>query len=40
MSIITTVHRPDLTERERAKRMEAIKHAATELIVSTERKKK
>ena len=34
-----TVVRPILTEEERAKRMEAIKRAAVNLVISTEREK-
>jgi hypothetical protein len=36
---IIKVHRPELTEEEKAKRMEQIKQAAIQLIVATERKK-
>ena len=36
---IITVVRPILTEEERAKRMEAIKRAAVNLVISTEREK-
>lgn len=35
---IVTVHRPELTPEERAKRMEEIKQAATGLIMATMRK--
>ncbi len=35
-----TVHRPDLTDEERAARMEEIKHAAANLIVGMEKAKK
>lgn len=35
MQIITTVHRPELTLEERARRMEEIKKAAAGLIVAT-----
>lgn len=34
-AVIVTVHRPELTPEERAKRMEEIKKAATALIVAT-----
>lgn len=37
---IITVSRPVLTEEERAKRMEAIKKAAVELVLSTESAKR
>lgn len=40
MENIIRVHRPELTEAERAKRMEAIKEAAARLIVATARAKK
>ena len=33
-NIIVRIHRPDLTEEERAKRMTAIKAAATRLLVA------
>lgn len=36
---IITVVRPILTEEERAKRMEAIKQAAINLVIATERAK-
>lgn len=36
--VIVRVHRPELTEQERAKRMEQIKAAATQLLMA-ERKK-
>jgi hypothetical protein len=36
---IITVTRPDLTPKERAKRMEAIKKAAVDLVIAAERKK-
>ena len=36
---IITVSRPVLTDEERAKRMEAIKKAAVELVLDTERRK-
>lgn len=39
MRISTTITRPTLTERERAKRLEAIKQAAVDLVLATERKK-
>lgn len=38
--VIVTVHRPELTPEERAKRMKAIHDAAARLIVATERAKK
>lgn len=38
MAIIHII-RPDLTPEERAKRMEAIKKAAVDLVVATERAK-
>lgn len=31
------IHRPELTEEERAKRMEEIKRAAVQLVIATER---
>jgi hypothetical protein len=34
------VHRPELTEKERAKRMDEIKRAAVELVLANERRKK
>ena len=34
------VHRPQLTEEERAKRMEAIKAAVVQLVIATERRKR
>lgn len=34
-----TVRRPELTEEERAKRMEAIKQAAIRLVIATEKNK-
>lgn len=34
-----TVTRPNLTEEERAKRMKAIKEAATRLVLATEKAK-
>ncbi len=37
--VISTVTRPTLTEAERAKRMEEIKKAAVELVLSAERQK-
>lgn len=40
MKNIVTVHRPELTEAERAKRMEAIKTAAARLIVAAAKEKK
>lgn len=37
---IVTVIRPELTPEERAKRMEAIKRAAVQLVIATEKAKK
>ncbi len=37
---IIRIHRPELTEEERAKRMKAIHDAAARLIVAYERSKK
>lgn len=34
-----TVRRPELTEEERAKRMEAIKQATIRLVIATEKEK-
>lgn len=39
MAAIITVTRPELTEAERAKRMEAIKKAAVRLVIETEKAK-
>ena len=39
MESIVTIHRPELTPEERAKRMKAIEQAAIRLIVATERSK-
>jgi hypothetical protein len=39
MNIIVTIERPVLTPEERAKRMKAIKKAAADLVIATERKK-
>lgn len=39
MKVNTTIRRPELTEAERAKRLEAIKQAAVELVLATEREK-
>lgn len=36
---IVTIRRPDLTDAERAKRMEAIKQAAVRLVIETEKVK-
>ena len=36
---IIHIYRPELTAEERAKRMEAIKKAAVDLVIATERKK-
>lgn len=38
--ITTTIHHPELTTRERAKRMEEIKQAAVQLVLETEKAKK
>lgn len=38
-TIYTTIRRPELTEQERAKRLEAIKQAAVDLVLATEREK-
>lgn len=38
MANIIIVHRPELTDEERAKRMEKIKQAAARLILAAERK--
>lgn len=38
-NINTTIHRPELTEAERAKRLEAIKQAAVDLVLAAERQK-
>lgn len=40
MSNTVIVHRPELTEKERAKRMDEIKRAAVELVLANERRKK
>ena len=40
MNAIVTIHRPELTTEERAKRMEEIKQAAARLILETEKAKK
>lgn len=37
--IVTTIHRPELTPEERARRMEEIKQAAVRLILETEKTK-
>lgn len=39
MENIITVHRPQLTEEERAKRMKQIKEAATRLVIANEERK-
>lgn len=39
MRAIVTVHRPELTAEERAKRMEEIKQAAVRLVLETEKAK-
>lgn len=36
---IITIHRPELTTEERAKRMKQIEQAAIQLIVATDRQK-
>ena len=36
----STVHRPELTAEERAKRMEEIKRATAQLVIATERNRK
>lgn len=38
--IQTSINRPELTERERAKRMDEIKRAAVELVLANEKKRK
>ena len=38
--IVITVHRPELTAEERAKRMEEIKQAAVRLVLETEKAKR
>ena len=40
VEIIVTVHRPELTDEERARRMKQIKEAATRLIAATDLAKK
>lgn len=40
MPIYSEIHRPVLTERERAKRMEAIKKAAVNLVIAAEKERK
>lgn len=40
MSAIITIHRPELTAEERAKRMKEIKQAAVRLVLETEKAKK
>jgi hypothetical protein len=37
--IVTTIRRPELTDEERAKRMEEIKQAAARLVLETEKSK-
>lgn len=39
MGNIIIVHRPELTEEERARRMEEIKRTAVQLVLATERRK-
>ena len=40
MENIIRIHRPELTDEERAKRMEAIKEAAERLVVATAKTRK
>lgn len=40
MSAIVTIHRPELTAEERARRMKEIKQAAVRLVLETEKAKK
>ena len=40
MNHIVRVHRPELSEEERARRMESIKQAAADLIRAAERNRK
>lgn len=40
MKNIITVHRPQLTEEERARRMNQIKEAAARLVIATGERKK
>jgi ribosome recycling factor len=40
MTNIITVHRPQLTEEERARRMKQIKEAAARLVIASEERKK
>ena len=40
MQVISTVSRPQLTPVERARRMEAIKKAAVDLVIATEKAKR
>lgn len=37
--IVSIIHRPELTDEERAKRMEEIKQAAIRLVLETEKAK-
>jgi ribosome recycling factor len=39
MTNIITVHRPQLTEEERARRMKQIKEAAARLVIANEERK-
>ena len=39
MTNIITIHRPELTAEERARRMEQIKEAAARLVLAAERTK-
>lgn len=38
--IIVRLHRPELTEKERARRMEQIKKAAADLLAATEEERR
>lgn len=38
--ITTTIHHPELTTKERAKRMEEIRQAAVLLVLATEKSKR
>ena len=37
--VVTHIYRPELTDKERAKRMEKIKQAAARLVLETEKTK-
>lgn len=39
MKNVITVHRPQLTDEERKKRMDSIKEAATRLVIANEERK-